>query len=224
MPAPALESLPAIVRAVRISLESVDMSANATSQTILDRTLGHASLASPSRALVVALAVVLTAASAQFTMPLPFTAVPFVLTPMVVLLTSAALGSRLGVLSQVIYLGLGAAGLSVFAPSGTLPPGLLRLAGPTGGYLMAYPIAALVTGTLAERGWDRRYVTSAAAMLAGLGIIFIGGVSWLSVSTTHSLSAAVTGGLLPFVALDVVKVIAAAAILPQAWRVIGDRR
>jgi biotin transport system substrate-specific component len=200
------------------------MSANATSQTILDRTLGHATLVSPSRALVVALAVVLTAVSAQFTMPLPFTAVPFVLTPMVVLLTGAALGSRLGMLSQVIYVALGAAGLAVFAPSPTLPPGLLRLVGPTGGYLMAYPIAAFVTGALAERGWDRRYLSSVGAMLAGLAIIFIGGVAWLSVSTTHSLSAAVAGGFVPFVALDVVKVVAAAAILPQAWRVAGARR
>jgi biotin transport system substrate-specific component len=200
------------------------MSANATSQTILDRTFGHTATTLPLRALVVALGVVLTAASAQFTMPLPFTAVPFVLTPMVVLLTSAALGSRLGVLSQLLYLGLGAAGLSVFAPSGTLPPGVLRLVGPTGGYLMAYPIAAFVTGSLAERGWDRRYLSSAAAMLAGLAIIFIGGVSWLSVSTTHSLGAAIAGGFLPFVALDVVKVLAAAAILPQGWRLIGPRQ
>jgi biotin transport system substrate-specific component len=200
------------------------MPANAMSQTILDRTLGHASLVSPSRALVVALAVVLTAASAQFTMPLPFTAVPFVLTPMVVLLTAAALGSRLGMIAQLIYVALGVAGLAVFAPSPTLPPGLLRLAGPTGGYLMAYPIAAFVTGALAERGWDRRYVSSAAAMLAGLAVIFIGGVAWLSVSTTHSLSAAIAGGFLPFVALDVVKVVAAAAILPQAWRFLGAPR
>lgn len=200
------------------------MSANATSQTFVDRTLGQAALASPSRALVVALAVVLTSASAQFTMPLPFTAVPFVLTPMVVLLTSAALGSRLGLLAQVIYVAAGAAGLAIFAPSPTLPPGFLRLIGPTGGYLMAYPIAAFVTGSLAERGWDRRYLTSAAAMLAGLAVIFIGGVAWLSVSTTHSLSLAIAGGFLPFVALDVVKVLAAAAILPQAWRLIGARR
>ena len=143
---------------------------------------------------------------------------------MVVLLTGAALGSRLGMLSQVIYVALGVAGLAVFAPSPTLPPGLLRLAGPTGGYLMAYPIAAFVTGALAERGWDRRYLSSAAAMLAGLAVIFIGGVAWLSVSTTHSLSAAIAAGFLPFVALDVVKVVAAAATLPQAWRFLGAPR
>ncbi len=101
-------------------------------------------------------------------MPLPFTAVPFVLTPMVVLLAGAALGSRLGALSQMLYLAAGAAGLPVFAPSVTLPPGALRLLGPTGGYLLAYPVAAFVTGWLAERGWDRRYLSSAAAMLLGL--------------------------------------------------------
>ncbi|MGH3630295.1 MAG: biotin transporter BioY, partial [Sciscionella sp.] len=71
--------------------------------------------------------------------------------------------------------------------------------------------------------WDRRYVSSAAAMLVGLAIIFAGGVAWLSVSVTHSLAAAVAGGLLPFVALDVVKVLAAAAILPQAWKLLGTK-
>jgi len=178
-------------------------------------------MATPLRAGVVVLAVALTAAAAQFTMPLPFTVVPFTLTPMVVLLTSAALGPRLAVTSQLIYLLVGAAGVPVFAPSVTLPPGAARLIGPTGGYLMAYPIAAFATGWLAARGWDRRYLTSAAAMLIGLAIIFAGGVSWLAASVTHSLPAAIAGGLAPFVALDIVKVAAAAAILPQAWKILG---
>lgn len=183
--------------------------------------LGRSSLAQPIRVGLVVLAVALTAAAAQFTMPLPFTAVPFVLTPLVVLLTGAALGARLGALTQVLYIALGIAGLPVFAPSVTLPPGAARLLGPTGGYLMAYPIAAFVTGWLAERGWDRRYLTSAAAMLIGLAVIFTGGVSWLAASVTQSLPAALTGGLIPFIALDVVKVAAAAGILPATWKLAG---
>ena len=67
----------------------------------------------------------------------------------------------------MLYLLAGIAGLPVFAASVTLPPGALRLLGPTGGYLMAYPIAALLVGYLAERGFDRRYITSVLAMLAG---------------------------------------------------------
>ncbi len=167
------------------------------------------------------LAVVVTAASAQFTMPAPFTVVPFALTPMAVLLMAAALGSRLGSLTQVLYVLLGAAGLAVFAPSPDLPPGALRLVGPTGGYLLAYPVAAFLTGWLAERGWDRRYATSVAAMLAGLAVIYVGGVSWLAVAYTHSIGAAITAGLVQFVALDVLKVLGAALILPRIWQVVG---
>jgi biotin transport system substrate-specific component len=142
---------------------------------------------------------------------------------MVVLLGGAVLGSRLGAAAQVTYLLAGIAGLPVFAPSATLPPGAARLIGPTGGYLMAYPIAAFVTGWLAERGWDRRYWTSVAAMLAGLTLIFAGGVSWLSIAFTHSLPAAAAQGLVPFIPIDLVKVGIAALILPQAWRVVGRR-
>jgi biotin transport system substrate-specific component len=200
------------------------MSATAESGTILSRTLDSSSLALPIRAGLVALAVTLTAAAAQFTTPLPFTAVPFTLTPLVVMLTGAALGSRLGFLTQVLYLAAGAVGLSVFAPSVTLPPGAGRLLGPTGGYLMAYPIAAFVTGWLAERGWDRRYVTSYAAMFIGLLIIFAGGVSWLAVAITGSLATAVATGFLPFIVTDLVKIAAAAMILPAAWRIIPGTR
>jgi biotin transport system substrate-specific component len=170
------------------------------------------------KALAVLLAVVVTSAAAQFSVPLPFTPVPLVFTPLAVLVCGAVLGSRLGFAAQVAYLAAGIAGLPVFAPSVTLPPGALRLLGPTGGYLMAYPIAAFVTGYLAERGWDRRYVTSLAAMLIGLAVIFVGGVSWLAATVTHSLPLALTAGLYWFVVLDVLKVVAGAMVLPQAWK------
>src|SRR5688572_15461995 len=88
----------------------------------------------------------LTAAAAQVSVPLPFTPVPFTFQPMVVLLAGLTLGSRFGSASQLLYLAAGIAGLPVFAASVTLPPGALRLLGPTGGYLLAYPLAAFVTG------------------------------------------------------------------------------
>jgi len=199
------------------------MSEHVSSATIVRQPVLTSSLTTPIRVCAMLLAVAATAAAAQVTVPVPFTSVPFTLTPMVVLLAGAALGSRFGFLSQAIYLAIGAAGWSVFSPSLTLPPGAARLAGPTAGYLWAYPIAAFVTGWLAERGWDRRYLTSAAAMLIGLAIIFAGGVSWLSISVTHSLRAAFASGFNPFVAFDVVKVAAAAVILPRTWALVGRR-
>ena len=165
----------------------------------------------------------LTAAAAQFTTPVPFTAVPFTLTPIAVLLSGAILGARLGAWSQAVYVVAGAIGLAVFSPSLTLPPGAARLLGPTGGYLMAYPLAAFVTGWLSEHGWDRRFLTSFAAMLVGLGVIYLGGVAWLATTFAPSPGAAISAGIAPFLVLDVLKVAAAAMILPQTWRLIGKR-
>ncbi len=111
----------------------------------------------------------------------------------------------------------------MFAPSALLPPGAARLIGPTGGYLLAYPIAAFVTGWLAERGWDRNYWTSLASMLAGLAIVFIGGVSWLA-SLTGSPSRAIAEGLVPFILPDIIKVSIAALILPGVWKLLNTRQ
>ena len=163
----------------------------------------------------------LTAAAAQISVPLPFTAVPFTFQPMVVLLGGLALGSKLGPASQVVYLVAGIAGLPVFAASATLPPGALRLIGPTGGYLMAYPLAALLTGYLAERGFDRRYATSVVAMMAGLALVYLSGGTWLAVSTGMAASAAFAAGVAPFIAADLLKLLAAAGILPAFWTLLG---
>jgi biotin transport system substrate-specific component len=166
----------------------------------------------------VAFVTVLTAVAAQISVPLPFTPVPFTFQPMVVLLGAMALGSRLGAASQVFYLMLGLAGVPVFAAS-PLPQGIGRLIGPTGGYLMAYPAAAFVAGWLAERGFDRRYLTSFVAMACGLMIVFTSGVSWLAlyVNPGHGISAALAAGLYPFIIKDLVKLLLAAAVMPRVW-------
>ena len=163
---------------------------------------------------------VATAAASQISVPLPFTPVPFTLQPMVVLLAAAAMGARLGAASQLLYLALGIAGLPVFAASPALAPGAARLMGPTGGYLMAYPLAAFATGWLAERGFDRHYLTAVAAMAAGLAIVFAGGVLWIAViaQPARGLIGALTIGFMPFVIADFVKLAAAAAVLPAVWR------
>ena len=179
---------------------------------------GGADLSIAFRACAVVFVTVLTAAAAQVSIPLPFTPVPFTLQPMVVLLGGAALGARLGMSSQILYLVLGIAGLPVFAASPILPQGFGRLLGPTGGYLLSYPLAAFVTGYLAQRGFDRRYLTSVLAMVAGLAIIFTCGVLWLAFGMHAGFAAALTTGLIPFIPADIVKVFLAAMILPAAWK------
>jgi biotin transport system substrate-specific component len=177
------------------------------------------------RAVAVLFVTVLTIVAAQISVPLPFTPVPFTLQPMIVLLGGAALGARLGLTSQLLYLAAGIAGLPVFAASPLLPQGVARLLGPTGGYLLSYPFAAWLTGRLAERGFDRRYLTSLAAMSAGLAVIFAFGVAWIAWGPTHAgLAGALGAGFYPFIVADVVKVCAAAAILPSAWKLLGRSR
>jgi biotin transport system substrate-specific component len=171
---------------------------------------------------------VLTTAAAQVSFSIPFTEIPFTMQPMVVLMAGMALGPRLGMASQILYLIAGIAGLPVFALSPTLPPGAARLLGPTGGYLLSYPFAAFITGWLAAKGFDRRYWTSALAMLAGLATIYTVGVLWLgllSSSLGHGqalgLRAAFLAGVVPFVAADLLKIALASGILPGLWRLLG---
>ena len=171
----------------------------------------------------------LTAVAAQVSVHIPFTPVPLTLQPMIVLVGAAALGARLGAASQVLYLLIGIGGLPVFAASPILPQGFGRLLGPTGGYLLAYPIAAFVTGYLAERGFDRRYLTSLLAMFAGLITLFAGGVTWLAFFAGApggpvGLNAALATGLYPFVVPDFFKVCVASGVLPALWKFLGSSK
>jgi biotin transport system substrate-specific component len=203
---------------VRIALDS--------SPTVLSTLVAGSTLDRAIKVAAVVFATALTAVAAQISVPLPFTPVPFTLTPMVVLLGGAVLGARLGMASQVLYLALGIAGFPVFAASAVLPQGALRLLGPTGGYLMSYPLAAFVAGALAERGFDRRYVTSVIAMAAGLAVVFTCGVLWLAwfARPDHSgLGAALRTGLYPFLPADIIKICIAAAIMPGVWTLLGRR-
>jgi biotin transport system substrate-specific component len=204
-----------------------------TSDTLLRVLVSRGDSASTARGIQIASVLfitALTAAAAQISIPLPLTTVPLTFQPMVVLVGGLALGSRLGFASQVLYLAAGIAGLPVFAASTTLPPGALRLLGPTGGYLMAYPVAAFVVGYLAERGFDRRYLTSVLAMFAGLALVFLSGVTWLGLfartltgSAPVGMQAALATGLYPFIIPDVIKLLVAAGLVPALWRLVGRR-
>ena len=194
--------------------------------SLLTTYAGRADMRTAIHVASVALIAALTAAAAQISIPLPFTPVPLTLQPMIVLIGGAALGARLGMSAQVLYLFAGIAGLPVFAASPLLPQGVLRLLGPTGGYLMSYPFAAFVAGWLAERGFDRRYLTSVIAMACGLAVVFGCGVTWLALFARPSgvgFAAALRTGFYPFVVADIVKLFVAATVMPALWQFLGRR-
>jgi biotin transport system substrate-specific component len=159
----------------------------------------------------------LVALSAQVVVPLA--PVPITGQTFVVLLAGALLGSRLGALAMIAYLVEGASGLPFFRGGNA---GLIYLLGPTGGYLLAYPVAAFLTGWLAERGWDRKYLTAAAAM--ALGSIVILACGWLWLSRFVPAGEAFAVGVARFVVGDAIKVALAAAVLPTGWALVGRRR
>ena len=145
---------------------------------------------------------------ARVSFPLPFTPVPLTMQNFGVLLVGLALGSRRGFLALALYLLEGAAGMPVFNPLG--PGGMAQLIGPTGGFLMAYPFVAFLSGWIAERG-EASFLRDAFAGLAGELLLFAGGLSWLFV-LTHSVSQAIKYGLYWFVFAEVIKIMFAAAI------------
>jgi biotin transport system substrate-specific component len=158
------------------------------------------------------------ALSAQLVVRLPFTPVPVTGQTLGVLLVGAALGARRGAAALALYLMEGAAGLPFFAGG---MAGAAYLLGPTGGYLVAFPLAAFVTGWAAERGWDRNWLTTAAAMILGVAVIFAGGLAGLSLFVGWERVWA--AGLLPFLPGAVIKIAVASAALPLAWRLVGRR-
>lgn len=149
------------------------------------------------------------ALAAQVTAPIPGTPVPFSLQPMIVVLAGLMLGPVAGAASMAIYLAMGAAGLPVFSPVPGLPHGIARFMGPTGGYLIAYPIAAWVAGTVA--GKQSTYFRRFIAGCAGIFMIFVGGIAQLTI-LNQSFTRAIDLGITPFVPLDAVKALIAAAI------------
>jgi biotin transport system substrate-specific component len=158
----------------------------------------------------------LTAAAAQVVVPLPFTPVPLTGQTFAVLLTGALLGPRLGALAMLAYLAEGAAGLPFFRGGAG---GVGHFSGATAGYLLAFPAAAYVTGVLAERGWDRRFLSAAAAMALGSFVILAGGWAWLALMFKGGAEA-FRLGVAPFLPGDVVKVALAAAALPAGWALL----
>ena len=159
------------------------------------------------------------ALSAQVAIQLPFSPVPITGQTLAVLLVGALLGSRRGALAVLAYIAEGFAGLPVFAGGAA---GLARLFGPTGGYLVGFVAAAFLVGWLAERGWDRRFGTTLAAMTLGNLVIYGVGAVWLAVFV-GGLSRAWSLGVLPFLPGDAIKIVLAAVLLPGGWKLLGMR-
>jgi biotin transport system substrate-specific component len=154
-----------------------------------------------------------TALSARF--EIPHQPVPYTLQTLVVLLAGAFLGARNGAISQVLYLAAGIAGLPVFAGGAF---GLWKLFGPTGGYLLAFPVAAAVVGVLTQK--NSSILWSVVAMFAGLLVIFASGTAQLYAVYFHDLRAAISSGFLIFSWWDVLKLSAGAMIyheLAKRW-------
>ena len=165
----------------------------------------------------------LIAASAQVSIPLPFTPVPVTGQTFAVLLVGASLGTIRGGSSALLYVLIGIAGAPVYA-DGT--HGWSAITGATGGYLLGFILAATLTGRLAEQRWDRRFSSALGAILTGNLIIFLTGLTWLAIVLGTSLEQTLEYGLYPFIPGEILKLYLAATLLPTAWRLLAkaDRR
>lgn len=148
----------------------------------------------------------LVAALSRLSLPLPFSPVPLTGQTLGVFLVGITLGSRKGFLSLMAYLVAGASGLPVFAMGGAGPGWLL---GPTGGYLMSFPLAAALVGFLTEKGWGRNFFLALCAMVLASLVIYLVGAGWLMNFGFDPIRA----GLLPFIPGDAIKVLLAASLL-----------
>lgn len=159
-------------------------------------------------AIVLAALVLATTFGAYVAIPLPWTPVPMTLQPLFVLLAGALLGPRLGTAAMATYLALGLAGVPVFSGGRA---GLVHVLGPTGGYLLAFPPAAFVVGWLAG-GRESGVMRLAAALPAGLAVIYVGGVAQLGLLTGGSPGRLLTVGVAPFVAGDLIELLLALVV------------
>ncbi len=169
-------------------------------------------------AILIALGTALLTLSAKVNLPLPY--VPMTLQTLVVLMIGAAYGWRLGSATVIAYLAEGALGLPVFAgPVGGLAP----LVGPTAGYLYGFVLAALATGWLSERGWDRSVPLLFVAMGLGHILILGAGFSWLAFGVKLGVDKAWLVGIVPFIAASLVKNALGAALVPAIRRLSAPR-
>ena len=151
---------------------------------------------------------------------IPFYPVPMTMQTFVVLALGMAFGARLGAATVALYLAAGAFGLPVFSGTPEKGIGLAYMMGPTGGYLLGFVLAAGFTGWLAEKGWDRRMLTTFIAMLAGNVLIYVPGLIWLGTVVGWD-KPVLQWGMTPFLLGDLAKIVIAMVVLPAAWKAVN---
>lgn len=149
----------------------------------------------------------------------PMWPVPVTMQTFAVLTIGATFGTRLGLVTLLGYILLGAAGVAVFAGETS---GLAYIAGPTGGYLVGFVIAAGLMGAMARRGWDKSVAGMAGAMLVGTATIYTFGLAWMAYLFAADKGAAwvLQYGMVNFLAGDALKLVLAALIVPGIWKLV----
>lgn len=193
---------------------------NAASSTLATRLWPALDASLPYKAAIVVLGSLLLWASAKISVP--FLPVEMTMQLFVVLALGLALGARLAGATVLLYLIEGAAGLPVFTGTPVKGLGLAYMAGPTGGYLLGFLLAAVATGWLADRGFARHPVLAIAAALAGAVIIYIPGLLWLGTLLGWD-KPILAWGLYPFLVPDVVKVALAGLVVSGSWALLGRK-
>jgi biotin transport system substrate-specific component len=153
----------------------------------------------------------------------PMWPVPITMGTFAVLTIGAAYGARLGLVTILGYMIIGALGFDVFAGSSAEAYGLSYMMGGTGGYLLGYVMATVALGWFARAGWDRSAGKMALAMLAGNVIIYVPGLIWLGMLYGWD-KPILQWGLTPFLIGDALKLALAAALLPALWKLVGRAR
>ncbi|MGR3452655.1 biotin transporter BioY [Pseudooceanicola sp.] len=175
------------------------------------------------QAVLVVAGILLLAAMAKIKLPVPPSPVAVNMGTFAVLTIGAAYGPRLGLVTIMGYMIIGALGFDVFQSSTTELSGIEYMMGGTGGYLLGYVMATVLLGVLARRGWDRSVLWMALAMLAGNLILYVPGLLWLGQVYGWD-KPILEWGLTPFVVGDLMKLALAALILPLAWKLVGRAR
>lgn len=182
--------------------------------------LGRPTLADRFFARSIATDVVLVTAGAALTavasqLYIPIQPVPITLQTLAVILVGSTLGATRGALSMVLYLAVGMLGMPVFSEGAS---GTSVVFGATGGYIVGFIFAAALTGWLAQRDWDKKFLGAAVSMAAGTIMTFAVGLPWLAVSFNATLAETLEWGLYPFIIGGIVKSAIAAGLLPVTWK------
>jgi len=173
------------------------------------------------QAALVCLGIAVLAVAAKIKVPM--WPVPITMGTFAVLTLGAAYGPRLGLVTIMGYMIIGALGFDVFAGSGAEAAGMTYMMGSTGGYLVGYVMATLALGWFAKAGWDRSAGRMALAMLAGNVLIYVPGLIWLGMLYGWD-NPILQWGLTPFLIGDVLKLALAAALLPMLWKLVSRIR